>query len=582
MENAKNTYLKWLNSNVISKAQKEELNAIFDDEKEINERFSVSLEFGTAGMRGVLGMGTNRMNVYSVIRATRGLASYVSSLGSEAMDSGVVIAYDTRMFSTEFAIACAETLAEYKIRSYIYENVRPVPMCSFAVRELNATAGIMITASHNPKQYNGYKVYGSDGAQMSPEATAGVVEYIEKVESYFDMPKRSGLTPQNILGKDDNTFGYITVIGESLDEKYYTTIEKLRLSPDAVGKAKNIKIVYTPIHGAGYIPVKTMLTRMGIPVTIVSAQASPDPEFSTVKVPNPEEPSALAQGIKLAEEIGSNLVIGTDPDCDRMGIALKDENGKFVLLNGNQIGVLLMDYVLLRNSQNGTLPSNSAVIKTIVSTLMADAVAKNYGVTLFNVLTGFKFIGEKIKEWETTLKYTYMFGFEESYGSLVGTHARDKDAVVASMLFAEMACFYESQNSTVYQRLQELYKKYGYFLETAHSFSFKGLDGMAQRSAIMERIKACRPKTFGNLKCLYVADYTQSLVFYNDGRQEEIKLPKTNAMYYGLENNAWLCVRPSGTEPKLKIYVASWAQSMSESENINQKIVASAKELFGL
>lgn len=582
MEKTKNAYLKWLNSNVISKAEKDELKAIYDDEKEINERFSVSLEFGTAGMRGVLGIGTNRMNLYTVIRATRGLASYICSLGGKAMENGVVIAYDTRKYSTEFAIACAETLAEYKIRAYIYENVRPVPMCSFAVRKLGATAGIMITASHNPKQYNGYKVYGSDGAQMSPDATKIVVEYIEKVESYFDMPQGSGLNPQNIKGKDDNSFGYITVVGASLDEQYYATIEKLRLSPDAISKAENLKIVYTPLHGAGYVPVKTMLTRTGIPVTIVKAQANPDSEFSTIKVPNPEEPSALAQGIKLAEEIGSNLVIGTDPDCDRMGIAVKDENGKFILLNGNQIGVLLMDYVLLRNSQNGTLPSNSAVIKTIVSTLMADAIAQNYKVTLFDVLTGFKFIGEKIKEWEENKKYTYMFGFEESYGSLVGTHARDKDAVVASMLFAEMACFYESQKSSVYQRLQELYQKYGFYLETAQSFTFQGLDGIAQRTAIMEKIKACRPEFFGKIKCLFVADYSQGVIYNCDKSTSPILLPKTNAMYYRLDKKAWLCVRPSGTEPKLKIYVGSWAASKQESEQVNKDLMAAAKVLFGL
>ncbi|MEG1613404.1 MAG: phospho-sugar mutase [Clostridia bacterium] len=575
-------YNEWLNSSALTYDEKHQLIDIKSDDNDIKERFAVSLEFGTAGMRGVLGMGTNRMNRFTVIRATKGLAEYILNLGDDAKARGVVIAYDTRRFSTEFALDCAEVLNEKNIKVYLYENVRPVPMCSFAIRELNAVSGIMVTASHNPKQYNGYKVYGDDGAQMSPEATSKVVNYINKIDSYFTLPKKSGLSAESIKGKDNYSFENITIVGKTLDEKYYAAISKQMLSPEAILAARDIKIVYTPIHGTGNIPVRTMLTRMGIPVSVVPEQEMPDAEFTTVQVPNPEEPSALKLAVELAEKIGSNIVIGTDPDCDRMGIAVRDDNGRFILLNGNETGVLLMDYILSRNYQNGTLPSNSAVVKTIVTTKMADYVAKDYNTAVFDVLTGFKFIGEKIKEWEASKEYTFMFGFEESFGSLAGTHARDKDAVVSSMLVAEMACYYESIGSSVYNRLQQLYRKHGYFVETACSFAFKGLDGMTKMKTIMDTIRNAKPNSIADLKVLFISDYSSQITTFADGLKKNILLPKTNAMYFGLADDAWLCVRPSGTEPKLKIYIATRAKNLNEATLVNGALKTDAIRIFGL
>lgn len=583
-------YNEWLGSDALSNDEKQELIGIKDDDNEIKDRFAVSLAFGTAGMRGVLGMGTNRMNKYTVARATSGLARYIVERGVKDMARGVVISYDTRLFSTEFAIICADVLNSYGIRSYLFEDVRPVPMCSFAVRYYGAVAGIMITASHNPKIYNGYKVYGEDGAQMSPEDTALVVKYIEAQKDYFapygpryESYGKLPIDAQNIRGNDGYCRQNVNIIGGALDEAYFAEISKLQLSPASVNAMKDkIKIVYTPIHGSGFMPVTTILKRMEIPVVTVSEQEKADPEFPTVKVPNPEEADALTLAVKLADKIDASVVIGTDPDCDRMGVAVRDDNDKFVLLNGNQTGVLLMDYILSRNAQNGTLPSNSAVVKTIVTTKLACRVAKSYDTAVFDVLTGFKFIGEKIKEWEVSGEYSYMFGFEESYGCLSGTHARDKDAVVAAMLFAEMTCYLAGQNSSVYRRLREIYKTYGYFVEKAFSFTFPGLDGMDKMAEMMEYIRALKPAAVGGKKVLYVSDYVTGVTAYADGRQEEILLPKTNAVFVGLENDAWLCVRPSGTEPKLKIYLAAAEDSLKSAETTVENMKIDAKALYKL
>ena len=488
----KENYKQWLDK--VSEEQRQELIAIANDEKEIKERFTLPLAFGTAGMRGTICMGISNMNEYTVARATKGLSDYINSLGGNEATRGVVISYDTRRMSFEFALTSARILAANGVKTYLFENVRPVPMCSFAVRELNCIAGIMITASHNPKEYNGYKVYGEDGAQMSPEATAKVVEYIQKTP-YFSLAKADVKTTchKDIEGKD----GYvlcdnITVIGKSLDEKYYETISRLSLSKQAVEKVgKDIKIVYSPIHGSGFVPVTTMLARMGISVSVVEEQKYPDTEFSTVVMPNPEQPDALKMGIELANKQGSDIVIGTDPDCDRMGIAIRDNKGEFMLLNGNQIGAMLMDYILMRHKEEGTLPSNSAVVKTIVTTRLADKIARSYGAEVYDVLTGFKFIGEKIKEWEENGKHTFMFGYEESYGYLSGTHARDKDAVVASMLFAEMTCYYTYKGISLYEKLNSLFERFGYFVESSKSIAFKGLDGMEQMANIMQKFKDC-------------------------------------------------------------------------------------------
>ena len=574
------TYDKFLSSNELTTEEKNRLLELSDEEKK--EAFAIPLAFGTAGMRGVLDVGTNRMNRFTVRRATEGLAKFIETLGFDAMKKGVVISYDTRRFSSEFAILSAKVLSAHNIKVYLFENVRPVPVCSYAIRHFAATAGIMITASHNPKIYNGYKVYGDDGAQMSPEATAKVVEFIDKLD-YFDIKEADvKITKESISGKDDFKIDdNITVIGKSLDKSYFNEIQKLCLSPEAVEKVgKNIKIVYTPIHGSGYMPVTTILDIMNIPVTVVPEQAQPDTEFSTVKVPNPEEPDALKMATALADKIGSDLVIGTDPDCDRMGVAVRNDQGNFVLLNGNQIGSLLCDYILSKRKQNGTLPSNAAIVKTIVTTELAREIASSYNATTFDVLTGFKFIGEKIKEWEKSGEYTFMFGYEESYGYLSGTHARDKDAVVAAMLFAEMACFYESIGSSVYKRLIEIFEKFCYYVEKSVSIFYSGLDGMDKMKNIMDFARNKNLDSIAGVRVIAKNDLSASVKTYADGKTETINLPKTNAIKWNLDGGDWICVRPSGTEPKLKIYVATKASSKEKATAVAESYVSFMKDFL--
>lgn len=573
------TYSQWLQSDELTKEEKARLTSLSEDEKK--EMFFCPLQFGTAGMRGVLDLGTNRMNVFTVKRATQGLARYVKTLGKEAMNRGVVISYDTRRYSSEFAIRVAKVLAHSGINAYLFNAVHPVPMCSFAIRHLGAIAGVMITASHNPKIYNGYKVYGEDGAQMSPESTDKVVEFIDKTPYFGIKEAQVDLTADNIKGLDNvKVHPHITVIGDSVDNAYFDTISKLSLSPEAVEKfGKNVKIVYTPVHGSGYVPVTRILSRMGITVNVVKEQAWPDTEFSTVRVPNPEEADTLRLGVELANKIGSDVVIGTDPDADRMGIAIRNDDGKFVLLNGNQIGVLLANYIFLRKKETSTMPSNGALVKTIVTTELARALATSYGVTTFDVLTGFKFIGEKIKEWEQSGEYTYLFGFEESYGSLVGTHARDKDAVVASMMFAEMVCYFDSVGKRVYDVLQGIYNQFGYYVEKARSIAFGGLDGMQKMADIMTQIRSSSFTEIAGTKVLAQSDFVTRKKTYADGKIEDIELPKTNAFKLHLENGDWICVRPSGTEPKLKFYVATSTPTESASEKKAESYLAYMENL---
>lgn len=573
------TYSQWLQSDELTKEEKARLTSLSEDEKK--EMFFCPLQFGTAGMRGVLDLGTNRMNVFTVKRATQGLARYIKTLGKEAMNRGVVISYDTRRYSSEFAIRVAKVLAHSGINAYLFNAVHPVPMCSFAIRHLGAIAGVMITASHNPKIYNGYKVYGEDGAQMSPESTDKVVEFIDKTPYFGIKEAQVDLSADNIKGLDNvKVHPHITVIGDSVDNAYFDTISKLSLSPEAVEKfGKNVKIVYTPVHGSGYVPVTRILSRMGITVNVVKEQAWPDTEFSTVRVPNPEEADTLRLGVELANKIGSDVVIGTDPDADRMGIAIRNDEGKFVLLNGNQIGVLLANYIFLRKKETSTMPSNGALVKTIVTTELARALATSYGVTTFDVLTGFKFIGEKIKEWEQSGEYTYLFGFEESYGSLVGTHARDKDAVVASMMFAEMVCYFDSVGKRVYDVLQDIYNQFGYYVEKARSIAFGGLDGMQKMADIMAQIRSSSFTEIAGTKVLAQSDFVTRKKTYADGKIEDIELPKTNAFKLHLENGDWICVRPSGTEPKLKFYVATSTSTESASEKKAESYLAYMENL---
>ncbi len=573
-------YNEWLDK--VDESERAELIAIKNDSNQIKRQFDMPLEFGTAGMRGIIALGTGCINKYTVRRATLGVANYILGLGESAMARGVVVSYDTRNFSYEFALETAKVLEYNKIKVYLYNDTHPVPMCSFAIRHHNAIAGIMITASHNPKEYNGYKVYGDDGAQMAPEATDIVVNYINAVEDYFSV-KTSNLnvTREKILSMNEEKLSeYIDVIGRETDACYYAELEKLTLSNAAVARvASKIKIVYTPIHGSGYKPVTEILRRMNIPCSVVEEQKSPDGNFPTVAMPNPEQPDTLLMGINLAKKLKSDIVIGTDPDADRMGVAIRDTKGEFCLLTGNQIGAMLLNYILLRHTEEGTLPSNSAVVKTIVTTMLADKIAMNYGVTVFNVLTGFKFIGEKIKEWETNGKHTFIFGYEESFGYLSGTHARDKDAVVSSMLFAEMACYYEDKGEKLYSVLEGLYAQYGYFVEVSKSLAFGGLDGMQQMSDVMDKLRSHPINNIAGNPVIEFLDYRESVAISSKGEKTIIDLPKTNVLKYQLSDDEWACVRPSGTEPKLKIYVSVKAATKAESAAKNQNVLGFIEQL---
>ncbi len=550
-------YTKWLNSPALGDEGRAELKSLEGNEKEIEYRFGGELEFGTAGMRGIIGYGQNVMNVHTVMRATKGLAEFIKTLGKDAMERGVVISYDTRRKSAEFAKATAGVLAKNGIKAYLFDDVRPVPMLSYAVRYLKTVAGVMITASHNPKEYNGYKVYGEDGAQMSPEDTEKVVAYINATE-YLSVTA-------------DETSPLILPVPKKLDDDYIDELSALTLSKEAVKACgANLKLVYTPVHGSGYMPVTRILKKLGIQTTIVKEQAEKDTEFSTVKVPNPEYKETLSMGIALANEIQADVVFGTDPDSDRLGVAIKDDKGEFTALSGNQVGILLLDYVLTRLKEDGAMPKNPAVVKSFVTTGMAKALCDDYGVTLYETPVGFKFIGEKIKQWEKDGKHTYVFGFEESCGYLRGTHARDKDAVVASMLCAEMVCYYTYIGKTVYQRLQEIYQKYGYVLDKNVSVQYSGLNAMKEMNAVVDGLKEVKVDEFAGIKVNAVRDYSKAKrTLTATGETEAIDVPKCNCVYYELDGGSFVCVRPSGTEPKLKIYYSLKAK---DEASANQKL----------
>ena len=561
---------KWIEG--VTDAERAELTSIIDKPDQIKERFGTELEFGTAGMRGILRLGTAGMNAYTVKRATKGLADY---LEASAKDPKVVIAYDTRRCSREFAAAAAGVLGAKGIKVYLFEDVRPVPICSFAVRYIGANAGIMITASHNPKEYNGYKVYGADGAQMSPEDTAAVVSYI-KQNDYFGIPCTE--VPGDF--KEGDKYGTIEVIGSAVDEQYFRELDKILLSKDIVAeRGKDIKLVYTPVHGSGYMPVTTMFTRLGIQANVVAEQIAPDPDFSTVKVPNPENKETLRMGIELGKQIGADVVLGTDPDSDRLGVALRLDNGEFVSLSGNQIGILLMDYIIMRRKELGILPANAAVVKTIVTSTLADRLAEANGVTVFNVLTGFKFIGEKIKEWEASGEYTYIFGFEESYGSLAGTYARDKDAVAAAVMFAEMMLYLESRGLSVYKCLKAIYSEYGYYVESNSSVQYSGAEAMKEMSAVMAKLRTENVAELAGIPVIAVKDYLNGTV-KSAADIGETGLPKSDVMYYELPDKQFVVFRPSGTEPKLKLYVSVFAKGEATATEKAEKVAAAAKELL--
>lgn len=560
-------YEQWLNDPRLDEESRAELLAIKDDEKEKEYRFGGELEFGTAGMRGIIGCGMNMMNIYTVMRASEGLSRYISSLGEEAKKRGVVISYDTRRKSRLFAEKSAGVLAKNGIKAYLFSEVHPVPMLSYAVRYLKTVAGVMITASHNPKEYNGYKVYGEDGAQMSPEATEVVVKEIEKITDYLS------------VGCDEKS-PLISAVSKKVDRTYLKALSKLTLSKKAIKKCgKDLKLVYTPVHGSGYVPVTNILARLGINVTVVEEQKNPDTEFSTVKVPNPEFKETLSMGIALANKIHADVVFGTDPDSDRLGVAVKNDEGEFIALSGNQVGILLLDYILNRLKEEKALPDNAAVVKSFVTTGMAKAIADDFGVKLFETPVGFKFIGEKIKEWEKSGAYTYVFGFEESCGYLRGTHARDKDAVVASMLAAEMVCYYTYIGKSVYARLMEIYAKYGYVLDKNISVQYSGLNAMKEMNAVVDALKTVKADSFGNFRVKAVRDYSASKRMTADGKEEALDIPKCNCVYYELEGGSFICVRPSGTEPKLKIYYSVRAEN---EEKANEALEQAKKSVEAL
>lgn len=565
-------YESWLSDSRLCAEGRAELESIKDNKEEIEYRFGAELEFGTAGLRGIIGHGTNMMNIYTVMRATQGLAEFIKTLGEDAKKRGVVISYDTRLKSDVFANAAADVLAANGIKAYVFSDVHPVPMLSFAVRCLKTIAGIMVTASHNPKQYNGYKVYGEDGAQMNPEDTAKVLAFIKKQTDYLNVLKPT----------EEQLAKFKKAVPSSVDRKYYKELKKLTLSKVAVKKCgKNLKLVYTPVHGSGYIPVTTILKKIGINATVVKEQTKRDTDFSTVQVPNPEFKETLSMGIALAEKIGATVVFGTDPDSDRLGVAVKNKSGEFEALSGNQVGILLLDYILTRLKEDKKLPENAAVVKSFVTTGMARAICNKFGVTLFEVPVGFKFIGDKIKQWEKDGKYTFVFGFEESCGYLRGTHARDKDAVVASMLCAEMVCYYDYKGKTVSERLEEIYKDYGYVLDKNISIQYKGLNAMKEMNAVVDGLKTKPVTKFDIYKVAYIRDYSKNIkTEVATGKTSPIGSPTTNCVYYELENGSFICVRPSGTEPKLKIYYSVKSNTKADAEEALSKMQAAVEKLL--
>ena len=551
-------YNEWINSNTISEEVKTELRAI-KDEKEIEDRFYKELEFGTGGLRGVIGAGTNRMNVYTVGKATQGFADFINETYKN--EKSVAIAYDSRNMSKEFAKAAALTLCANDIKVYLYESLRPTPMLSFAVRHLNCKAGIVITASHNPKEYNGYKAYGEDGCQLTDEPAKEVIGYVNRIEDYS---KIKTMNEEKALEK-----GLLVYIGEDVDKAYIESLKSLTIRKELVKDyAKDLKIVYTPIHGSGNIPVRRVLNELGYEnVLVVKEQEMPNGNFPTAPYPNPENPDVFKIAMEMANEVNADVIFGTDPDCDRIGVVVKDNQGEFKVLTGNQTGMLLVNYLLSSLKELDKLPKNGAVIKTIVTTESVRKMAEAYGVELLDVLTGFKYIGEKIREFEETGSNEYLIGFEESYGYLVGTFARDKDAVVASMLIAEMTLYYKKQGKTLYDALVEIYEEYGYFKESLVSVELKGKEGQEKIGRCLDLLREDEITEVNGVKVVKSFDYKLSIekdLVANT--TSEINLPKSNVLKYILADDSWFVVRPSGTEPKMKVYLAVKGNSLEDAD----------------
>ena len=554
-------YQQWLDNPYFDEETKAELKAIEGDEKEIEDRFYMDLEFGTAGLRGVIGAGTNRMNFYTVRKATQGLANYIKTVKGEA--KGVAIAYDSRNMSPEFADEAALCLAANGIKAYVFESLRPTPELSYAVRKLGCIAGINITASHNQPEYNGYKVYWEDGAQITPPHDSGIMDEVKKVTDY-EAVKTMPL-------EEAKAAGLYQTIGADIDDPYIEELKSLVLHQDSIDAVKDkLTIVYSPLHGTGNIPVRRVLKELGFKnVHVVPEQELPDGNFPTVSYPNPEAAEAFALGLALGKKVNADLILATDPDADRLGVYVKDsKTGEYHTLTGNMSGCLIGDYVIgQRKALHGSLPADGAFIRSIVSTNMADAIAKYYGIELVEVLTGFKFIGQKILEFETTGKGTYLFGMEESYGCLTGTYARDKDAVVASMTLCEAAAYYMTKNMTLWDAMLEMYDRYGYYKDHVESITLKGIEGLAKIQEIMNTLREDTPKEIGGLKVLAARDYkTDCIKDLATGETRPTGLPKSNVLYYELEDDAWVCVRPSGTEPKVKFYIGVKGNSMTDAD----------------
>lgn len=536
-----------------------------DDEKWLEDSFYKNLEFGTGGMRGEIGPGTNRMNIYTIRKAAEGLARYIEGNGDEAKVRGVVIAYDCRHKSPEFAMEAAKTLGQHGIQSYVFEELRPTPELSFAVRHLHAYAGIVITASHNPPEYNGFKVYGPDGCQLPPAAADQVIAKVNEVDNE--------LTIEVADEKSLKTKGLLHIIGEDIDQAYIKHVKTISLNPELFAE-NNVKVVFTPLHGTANKPVRAGFEALGFKnVTVVKEQELPDPNFSTVKSPNPEENAAFELAIKEGTKVGANLLIGTDPDADRLGIAVKNSAGNYEILTGNQTGGILLHYLLSEKKAKGILPSNGVVLKTIVTSEFGRAIAADYGLDTIDTLTGFKFIGEKIKEYEESGEYVFQFGYEESYGYLIGDFARDKDAVQAAILAVEVAAFYKKQGKTLYDALLDLYAQYGYYREGLKSLTLKGKEGAEQIQEILAAFRRNPPTSMGNLQVVQIEDYLSSekKVVLN-GSAETIELPKSNVLKYILADGSWFCLRPSGTEPKVKFYFGVKGNSLEDSDDKLQNI----------
>lgn len=558
-ENVKKNYEYWCTSPIFDDATKAELKSLEGNEDEIFDRFYRELEFGTGGLRGVIGAGTNRMNFYTVGKATQGLANFINKQGAAA--KGVAIAFDSRRMSPEFADTAACVLAANGIKAYIFDSLRPTPELSFALRTLGCTAGIVVTASHNPPEYNGYKVYWEDGAQITAPKDAQIIGEVNAIKDYAEIKKMTTEAAKEA--------GLYEVIGKEIDDKYMEALKKLVLHPEAIKQmASSLKIVYTPLHGTGNVPVRRVLKELGFEqVTVVPEQELPDGNFPTVSYPNPEDKKAFALALDLAKKVDADLVLATDPDADRLGVYAKDtKTGEYKVFTGNMSGMLICEYEMSQKKALGILPANGALVTTIVSSNMAQAVAKEYGMKFIECLTGFKYIGEQIKFFEQTGSNEYVFGFEESYGCLVGTHARDKDAVVAVMALCEAAAYYKTQGITLWDQMLNIYNKYGYYKEDLFTMTFKGADGAKKMQDMMDAYRKNTPKQVGAYKVLRLRDYKNDVITdLATGETTPTGLPKSNVLYFELENDAWFCVRPSGTEPKIKFYAGIKGTSLEDS-----------------